>query len=46
MGAKHTSTLDIVYNLGNLYRNRGEAVEAKKMYEREVDGYTDVEADH
>jgi tetratricopeptide (TPR) repeat protein len=45
-GAKHTSTLDTVYNLGNLYRDRGEAVEAKKMYQRALFGYKDVEGDH
>jgi hypothetical protein len=45
-GAKHTSTLDTVYNLGNLYRDRGEAVEARKMYERAVYGYNDVEGNH
>lgn len=45
-GAKHTSTLDTVYNLGNLYRGRGEVAQAKKMYGRAVDGYRDVDGDH
>jgi hypothetical protein len=46
LGAKHTSTLDTVYNLGNLYRDRGETAKAKKMYERAAKGYSDVEGDH
>jgi lipopolysaccharide biosynthesis regulator YciM len=42
---KHTSTLDTVYGLGNLYRDRGDVVKAKAMYERAVEGYKDVEVD-
>ncbi|GAB7336888.1 hypothetical protein MBLNU13_g00808t1 [Cladosporium sp. NU13] len=45
LGAKHTSTLDAVHCLGNLYRDRGDVVKAKAMYERAVEGYKDVELD-
>ena len=44
-GAKHASTLDTVYGLGNLYREQGEVVKAKDMYERAAEGYEDVEVD-
>jgi hypothetical protein len=44
-GAKHTSTLDTVYNLGNLYKDHGEGAKAKVMYERAAEGYEDVEVD-
>jgi len=44
-GAKHTSTLDTVYGLGNLYRDQGEVAKAKFMYERAAKGYEDVEVD-
>lgn len=45
LGAKHTSTLDTVYSLGNLYRDWGDVAKAKAMYERAVEGYKDVELD-
>ena len=35
----HTSTLGKVSNLGNLYTNQGELMEAEDMYERELRGY-------
>lgn len=38
-GAKHTSTLDIVYNLSNLYTNRGEVDKANDLDERTAEGY-------
>jgi hypothetical protein len=31
-GAKHTSTLNTVNNLGNMYKNQGEMAEAEAMY--------------
>ena len=46
LGAKHTSTLDTVYNLGNLYKDRGEVDKANEMYERTAEGYEDAEDDH
>ena len=39
-GREHTSTLDIVNNLGNLYSNQGNLVEAEKMYQRALEGFT------
>lgn len=44
-GAKHTSTLDTVYGLGNLYSDQDEVVKAKDMDERAAEGYEDVEVD-
>jgi tetratricopeptide (TPR) repeat protein len=38
-GAKHTSTLDTVNNLGNLYKNQGKMVEAEEMYMWALEGY-------
>src|SRR2546423_8025095 len=32
LGAEHTSTLDTVNNLGNLYNNQGKMAEAEAMY--------------
>jgi lipopolysaccharide biosynthesis regulator YciM len=46
LGAKHTSTLDTVYNLGNLYRDNGEVSKARQMYARTAEGYKQVEGDH
>ena len=46
MGAKHTSTLDTVYNIGNLYKDRGEIDKASEMYGRTAEGYEDAEDDH
>jgi tetratricopeptide (TPR) repeat protein len=46
LGAKHTSTLDTVYNLGNLYRDNGEVSKARQMYARAVEGYRRVKGDH
>lgn len=37
-GAKHTSTLDTVNNLGILYKSQGKLAEAEKMYERALQG--------
>jgi tetratricopeptide (TPR) repeat protein len=34
LGPDHTSTLNTVYNLGNLYRNQGRLAEAEQMYGR------------
>jgi tetratricopeptide (TPR) repeat protein len=38
LGAKHTSTLDTVNNLGNLYYNLGKMKEAEEMYLRALRG--------
>ena len=38
-GAEHTSTLDTVNNLGNLYKNQGKMAEAEAMYMRALKGY-------
>jgi lipopolysaccharide biosynthesis regulator YciM len=46
LGAKHTSTLDAVYNLGNLYRDNGEVGRARQMYARAAEGYEQVQGDH
>lgn len=35
---EHTSTLDTVNNLGNLYRDQGRVKEAEEMYERALKG--------
>ena len=37
-GPDHTSTLDTVNNLGNLYKNQGKLVEAEEMYRRALAG--------
>jgi tetratricopeptide (TPR) repeat protein len=37
-GLEHTSTLDTVNNLGNLYTNLGRLDEAEKMYQRALQG--------
>jgi tetratricopeptide (TPR) repeat protein len=39
LGAEHTSTLDTVGNLGNLYGDQGKLAEAEQMYERALQGY-------
>ncbi|KAI9776053.1 MAG: hypothetical protein M1839_000656 [Geoglossum umbratile] len=39
LGAEHTSTLDTVNNLGNLYANQGKLALAEQMYERALRGY-------
>ncbi len=36
---KHTSTLDTVNNLGNLYKDRGKLKEAEAMYVWALQGY-------
>jgi hypothetical protein len=36
LGAEHTSTLDTVNNLGNLYNNQGKMAEAEVMYLRDA----------
>jgi hypothetical protein len=38
-GAEHTSTLDTVNNLGNLYKSQGKMAEAEEMYMRALHGY-------
>ena len=38
-GPEHTSTLDTVNNLGNLYANQGKMQEAEAMYRRALEGY-------
>ncbi|SLM39072.1 nb-arc and tpr domain protein [Lasallia pustulata] len=37
-GPEHTSTLDTVDNLGNLYNNQGKMAEAEAMYRRALEG--------
>jgi len=37
-GLEHTSTLDIVNNLGCLYKDQGKLVEAEQMYQRALQG--------
>ena len=44
-GAKHTSTLDTMYCLANLYRDQGHAVRAREMYNLAAEGYKTVEVD-
>jgi tetratricopeptide (TPR) repeat protein len=39
LGADHTSTLDIVNNLGILYQDQGELDRAEQMYQRALAGY-------
>jgi tetratricopeptide (TPR) repeat protein len=39
LGPDHTSTLDTVNNLGNLYKSQGKLGEAEKMYQRALQGY-------
>jgi tetratricopeptide (TPR) repeat protein len=41
-GAEHTSTLDTVNNLGNLYADQGKMAEAEAMYVRALRGYEKV----
>ena len=38
-GPEHTSTLETVNNLGNLYKNLGRLDEAEKMYRRALQGF-------
>jgi Tfp pilus assembly protein PilF len=38
LGPDHTSTLDTVNNLGNLYRDQGKLAEAEQMYVRALAG--------
>jgi tetratricopeptide (TPR) repeat protein len=46
-GIEHTLTLQTVNNLGNLYVDQGELVEAEQMYERALRGYEKaLGADH
>jgi tetratricopeptide (TPR) repeat protein len=47
LSVDHTSTLDTVNNLGNLYRDQGNLDEAEKMYQRALQGREKVlGADH
>jgi tetratricopeptide (TPR) repeat protein len=39
LGRDHTSTLDTVNNLGNLYTNQGRLPEAESMYQRALSGF-------
>jgi tetratricopeptide (TPR) repeat protein len=39
LGPEHTSTLQTVNNLGNLYKNQGKRKEAEEMYQRALAGY-------
>ncbi|OXV06256.1 hypothetical protein Egran_05976 [Elaphomyces granulatus] len=39
LGPGHTSTLDTVYNLGDLYVKQGKLDDAEKMYQRASQGY-------
>ena len=45
-GPKHTSTLDTVYNLGNLYYGEGRLIQARKMYLRALEDYAGLEGNH
>jgi tetratricopeptide (TPR) repeat protein len=38
LGVEHTSTLDTVHNLGDLYADQGKLVEAEQMYQRALQG--------
>ena len=38
-GPDHTSTLDTVNNLDNLYKSQGKLDEAEKMFQRALQGY-------
>jgi tetratricopeptide (TPR) repeat protein len=42
LGPKHTSTLDTVNSLGNLYSDQGKLAEAEAMYDRALQGYEDA----
>ena len=39
LGAEHTSTLEVVNNLGTLYSDQGKLVKAEEMYMRALQGY-------
>ena len=39
LGPKHTSTLTMINNLGNLYKSQGKLLKAEAMYERAMAGY-------
>jgi tetratricopeptide (TPR) repeat protein len=39
LGPDHTSTLDTVNDLGNLYKSQGKLDVAEKMYERALRGF-------
>jgi tetratricopeptide (TPR) repeat protein len=41
-GAKHTSTLSTVHNLGLLYKNQGKMKEAEEMYLRALRGFEEA----
>jgi tetratricopeptide (TPR) repeat protein len=42
LGPKHTSTLDTVNNLGNLYLDKGKLGKAEEMYMRAMQGYEEA----
>jgi tetratricopeptide (TPR) repeat protein len=39
LGAEHTSTLDIIHNLGILYKNQDKLVEARQMFQQALQSY-------
>ena len=41
-GAEHTSTLDTVNNLGNLYKNQGKMAEAEEIYMRALEEFKKI----
>ena len=41
-GAKHTSTLDTVNNIGVLYSDQGKLDEAEKMFRQALEGYEEA----
>jgi tetratricopeptide (TPR) repeat protein len=46
LGAKHTSTLCAIHNLGIAYREQGKLEEAEEMFERALEGYEALGAKH
>jgi tetratricopeptide (TPR) repeat protein len=42
LGPDHTSFLDTVHNLGDLYKDQGKLQEAEEMYQRALAGYERV----
>jgi hypothetical protein len=42
LGPNHTSTLNTVNNLGNLYSDQGKLAKAEKMYVWALQGYKDA----
>jgi tetratricopeptide (TPR) repeat protein len=46
LGPDHTSTLDIVNGLGNLYYSQGKLAEAEQMYQRALAEYEKISLSH